>query len=188
MLRCVYIVAVCLALCSTAWAQSPNVIFILTDDVGTGDYSAYDNLDGLGVSSKIPTPNIDQLAAEGMRFTQAHSVASLCAPTRAGTMTGSNLWHANTRWGMGGTVFKSGQIGTGDLMQNAGYRTAFLGKMHLGGTFYDKNNPGQTTGAGWSNVNNIDFDTPIQDGLQDHGFDYSLGLNAGDSGRALFLL
>lgn len=169
-------------------AQSPvpNVLFILTDDIGTGDYSAYDNLDGLGVTSKVPTPNIDQLAQEGMRFTQAHSVASLCAPTRAGTLTGSNLWNVNTRWGMGGTVFKPGQKGVGDIMQDAGYRTAFLGKMHLGGTFYDKNNPGQTTGAGWSNVNSIDFDTPIQDGLQERGFHYSLGLNAGIQGGPYF--
>ncbi len=171
---------------AVASGQSPNVIFIITDDVGTGDFSAYDNLDGLGVSSKISTPNVDWLAAEGMRFTHAHSVASLCAPTRAGTMTGSNLWHANTRWGMGGTVFRSGQIGAGDLMQNAGYRTAFLGKMHLGGTFYDKNSPGQTTGHNWSNVNAIDFDTPIRDGLQEHGFDYSLGLNAGIQGGPYF--
>ncbi|MCG8448667.1 MAG: sulfatase-like hydrolase/transferase [Pirellulales bacterium] len=178
-----------ITLCTTgASGQSPapNVIFILTDDIGTGDFSTYDNLDGVGVTAKTPTPNIDQLAREGMRFTQAHSVASLCAPTRAGTLTGSNLWHANIRWGMGGTVFKPGQKGIGDIMQNAGYRTAFLGKMHLGGTFYNKNNPGQTVGSGWSNVNSIDFDTPIKDGLQEHGFHYSLGLNAGIQGGPYF--
>src|SRR5687768_2426549 len=65
-----------------ARAQLPNIVFILADDVGYGDIGAY--------GGRVPTPNIDRLAREGIRFTDAHSPAPLCAPSRFSFLTGSN--------------------------------------------------------------------------------------------------
>ena len=169
------------------WAQgpAPNVIYIMLDDLGPGEFSSYDNLQGLGQTSKISTPNIDQLATQGIRFTNAHSATALCAPTRAAVMAGTPIWQTNTRWGFGSASLRSGQQSVGDLMQAAGYRTALMGKGHLGGNIYQVGSD-NTANKNFSNLANMDFDRPLKDGMKEHGFDYTFNMIAGIQARPYF--
>ena len=158
----------------------PNVVFILADDVGYGDLGIY--------GGKVPTPNIDSLARTGMRFTDAHSPAALCAPSRFSLLTGSypyrngrpgGSWDVNnsSAFNVNGDRTKAGRhITVGEIMQNAGYKTAFFGKMHLGGNVFD------TEGniiREKNKINTMDFSRGVEDGLNEHGFDYWLGLLSG---------
>ena len=69
-------------------SKKPNIVFIMADDMGYGDLGCYNK------NSKIPTPNMDRLAAEGMRFTDAHSPSAVCTPTRYGVLTGRYCWRS----------------------------------------------------------------------------------------------
>lgn len=160
--------------------ELPNVVFILADDVGYGDIGVY--------GGKVPTPNIDRLAEQGMRFTDAHSPAALCAPSRFSLLTGSypyrngrpgGSWDVNnsSAFSYNGDRTKAGRhITVGEVMQNAGYRTAFFGKMHLGGTVYDSTGNVIREKA---KLNTMDFSRGVDDNLNNHGFDYWLGLLSG---------
>ncbi|MDH5824449.1 sulfatase-like hydrolase/transferase [Luteimonas sp. RD2P54] len=159
---------------------APNVVFILADDVGYGDLGAY--------GGKVPTPNLDRLARQGMRFTDAHSPAALCAPSRFSLMTGSHpyrngrpggSWDINNSSGFShnGARTRAGRhITVGEVMRAAGYRTAFFGKMHLGGDVYDSE--GRVI-RDKNALNTMDFSRGIGDGPDRHGFDYWLGLPSG---------
>jgi arylsulfatase A-like enzyme len=114
-------------------ADAPNIVFILADDLGLGDVGCYGG-------QMIPTPNIDRLAAEGMRFTNAYSASAVCAPTRCGLMTGKHLGHATRR----ANASKNGliplqpeEVTVAELLKSAGYATGGFGKWGLG-------NPGTT--------------------------------------------
>ena len=115
----------------------PNVVMIMADDLGWSDIAAYRRQQGLG--DPIPTPHLDRLCAEGMMFTDAHSAAALCAPTRFSMMTGSNPYRNGRQWGtwqhVATSAFSSNRkhVTVGEVAQAAGYRTAFFGKMHFGG-------------------------------------------------------
>ncbi len=116
-----------------AEARRPNILVLLTDDVGWGDPTCYNP------KSKIPTPNIDKLAADGMRFTHAHTPAALCSPTRYSMLSGNYSWRGRAAAGVWGfnvpSAFKHGQKSVGRMLQAAGYRTAMFGKAGIGG-FY----------------------------------------------------
>jgi len=108
----------------------PNVIFILADDLGYGDL-------GCCGQKHIQTPNIDRLASEGMRFTQAYSGATVCAPSRCALMTGKHGGHAFIRGnkelpGEGQTAMPADTFTVGHLMKKAGYQTGLIGKWGLG--------------------------------------------------------
>jgi arylsulfatase A len=111
----------------------PNILVILTDDIGWGDYGCYNP------NSKVPTPNIDRLAREGMRFTHAHTPAGLCAPTRYSMLTGNYPRRGRVPGGTWGinvpSQLKPGQETVAKMLQRAGYRTAMFGKAGTGG-FY----------------------------------------------------
>ena len=115
----------------------PNVVMIMADDWGWSDIAAYRRYQGL--NDPIPTPNLDRMVANGMMFTDAHSPAALCAPTRFSMMTGSNPYRNGVQWGTWGftatSAFSNGRkhVTVGEIAQSAGYRTAFFGKMHFGG-------------------------------------------------------
>jgi arylsulfatase A len=158
----------------------PNVVFFLADDAGYGDVGIYGGV--------VPTPNIDRLARDGMRFTDAHSPAALCAPSRFSLLTGSNPYRNGRPGGSWDINFSSGftagaehlqegrHLTAGEILQRAGYRTAFLGKGHLGGSVYD------TSGKVIREkdaLNTMDFSRGIRDSLNEHGFDYSLLLASG---------
>ena len=119
------------ALCPALFAAQPNFVIILADDLGYGDMQA-NNPD----RSKIPTPNMNRLAAEGMRFTDGHSSSGCCSPSRYTLLTGRYHWRTTLQSGIvgewGKPLIASDRLTIGKLAQQHGYRTACIGKWHLG--------------------------------------------------------
>lgn len=160
--------------------QMPNIIFILADDMGYGD------LQVLNPESKIPTPNMDQLAAEGMYFTDAHSYSGVCTPTRYGVLTGRYCFRTRVSAGvLGGhdvSLIEPGRETVATLLGRAGYRSACVGKWHLG-LDYKKREPDKLLYEGLNfgntkNTDNVDYTGTVDGGPCDHGFDYSYILPA----------
>jgi arylsulfatase A-like enzyme len=115
------------ALAAPSPTQRPNVVFILADDLGYGDLGCYGQ-------KRIQTPNIDRLAAEGMRFTDAYSGSTVCAPSRCVLMTGKHTGHSTVRGNKNPELPVGPQEPTlGTVMKSAGYRTGLFGKWGLGG-------------------------------------------------------
>jgi len=117
-------------LLSATAAERPNIIWIMADDLGYGDLGCYGQ-------KLIKTPAIDKMAAEGMRFTQFYSGATVCAPSRSVLMTGKHHGHTRVRGNAGRTnpaaqALKSEDISVAKVLQKAGYRTALIGKWGLG--------------------------------------------------------
>lgn len=104
----------------------PNVLVILVDDMGYGDAGCYNR------QSKIPTPHIDRLASEGMRFTDAHAPGALCHPSRYGLLTGRHPFRADVNAWRKRPVIEEGETTVASLLRSNGYRTAMVGKWHLG--------------------------------------------------------
>jgi arylsulfatase A-like enzyme len=105
----------------------PNILFILADDLGYGDLGCYGQ-------KQIATPNIDRIASEGMRFTQAYAGSTVCAPSRCALMTGLHTGHATIRGNKKPEPgIRSGEITAANLLKRAGYATAIFGKWGLGG-------------------------------------------------------
>ncbi|MDB4507123.1 sulfatase-like hydrolase/transferase, partial [Akkermansiaceae bacterium] len=143
----------------------PNVIFIFADDLGYGDLGCYG-------ATKVQTPNIDKLAAEGRRFTDAHSASAVCTPSRYGLLTGQYPFRANGGAGIWGPcshtqslLIDTNKLTLGQLFKNKGYATAAVGKWHLG------------FGEG-----KTDWNKPLRPGPQDLGFDYFFGVPKVNSG------
>ena len=113
-----------------ASARRPNIVFILADDMGYGDVRA------LNARSRIPTPNLDGLAAAGCAFVDAHTPSSVCTPTRYGLLTGRCNWRSrlarSVLWGDSEHLIPDARRTLADVMGDAGYHTAMLGKWHLG--------------------------------------------------------
>ena len=161
-------------------ADLPNVVFILADDIGYGDIGVY--------GGRVATPHIDRLAREGMRFTDAHAPAALCAPSRFSLMTGSNPYR-NGRPGGSWNInfscaFHAGaehqaaarHLTVAEVLGRRGYRSAFIGKMHFGGSAYD------TSGSvirGERDIYRMDLGRGIDHFPNQHGFDFALGLPSG---------
>src|SRR5688500_7166479 len=119
-----------LCLSTAQAAGKPNVIFILADDLGYGDLGCFGQ-------TKIKTPNLDRLAAEGMRFTQAYAGTTVCAPSRCALMTGQHTGHGSIRGNReikpeGQEPMPPGTFTVGHLMQRAGYTSGIIGKWGLG--------------------------------------------------------
>lgn len=118
----------CLLAANSDAARKPNVIVIMGDDIGYGDVSCYG-------AKRVKTPNIDKLAAEGIRFTGGYCSASTCTPTRYSFLTGQ---YAFRRPGTGiappnsPAVIPAGTVTVASLLRDAGYKTAVIGKWHLG--------------------------------------------------------
>lgn len=111
-------------------SERPNVIFMMADDLGYGDVQAYNP------KSRIPTPHLNRLAEEGMRFTDAHSPSAVCTPTRYGVVTGRYCWRSSLKRGVlngyGAPFMQPDRPTVATLMNQADYRTAVIGKWHLG--------------------------------------------------------
>ncbi len=151
--------ALALFLAAAATAAQPNVVVILADDLGFGDV-AY-----LNPESKIPTPHLDRLASQGMAFVDAHTPSGVCTPTRYGLLTGRYSWRTRLKRGVlngyGEPLLAPGRETIGTFLRAKGYRTAIVGKWHLGLGFA-KNESGE-----------FDFTKPVSDGPRTHGFDES---------------
>ncbi len=166
------ILAILIATLLTSWGFSekkeepkPNIIFILADDLGYGDVSAYNE------NSKIKTTNIDELASEGVMFTDAHTSSAVCSPTRYGILTGRYNWRSTLKkhvlYGYSKALIPDSRKTIAGFLKDNGYKTAGIGKWHLG---WDWNN----VDAGDSLV---DFSKKIKNGPTTLGFDYWYGFN-----------
>ena len=150
-----FILIIAIAACTTEPEQEtlPHVVVILVDDMGYGDLSSYNP------DSKIPTPNIDQLANEGMRFTDAHAAGSLCHPSRYGLLTGTYPFRTDVSvWRQQPTI-EENQLTIASMLKSRGYHTAMVGKWHLG--FLEQG-----------------YDKPLRGGPVDRGFDSFFGIRA----------
>jgi arylsulfatase A-like enzyme len=171
--RILAIVAVVLAVSAARAAEQPNIVLILADDLGYGDVRSYNP------ASKVPTPNLDRLASEGMRFTDAHSPCTVCTPSRYALMTGQMAF----RVPRGGTVFTGvsgpsliadSRLTLPEMLAQQGYATAAIGKWHVGFTFRDAAGDAITE-HGVDGVKKIDFSKCIEGGPLDHGFERFFG-------------
>lgn len=156
----------------------PNIVIVLTDDLGYGDVSIYNS------ESKIQTPNIDALAKQGIWFTDAHSPASICSPSRYSMLTGRYAWrNPSLRKGVlmpwDPPEIDSKTLTIPSFLKAAGYATACIGKWHLGfnwpwaeGFSRDKARRG---GNSIATVDMFDWAKPITGGPVDVGFDYYYG-------------
>ena len=130
-LSLILLLALLLPTLHAASAQKPNIIVILADDMGYGDVHAYNPTRG-----KIPTPHLDKLASQGMRFTDGHSSSGVCSPSRYTLLTGRYHWRTRLQTGIVGVfgepLIAPERLTVAGLAKQHGYRTAAIGKWHLG--------------------------------------------------------
>jgi arylsulfatase A len=152
--------------------QNPNIIFILADDLGYGDVACYNP------ESKVPTPNLDKLASQGLRFTDAHAPATICSPSRYSVLTGRMAFRTGVNGVFTGAgspnMIESSRLTVPQLLREKGYTTACFGKWHVGLTFMDKD--GNTICEnGLEAAKRVDFSRPIIDAPIHRGFDHFFG-------------
>ena len=164
--------------------ELPNIVIVLADDLGYGDPGCYNP------ASKIPTPRIDRIAAEGVRFTDAHSPSGLCSPTRYGLLTGRYAWRTRLQkfvlLSYDPPLIEPQRMTVGSILKKARYETAWIGKWHVGlqwatkdgspaENLIDRAQPGKTDETRqWA----IDFTKAIGGGPTSLGFDYFFGTSA----------
>ncbi|MGK0136778.1 MAG: arylsulfatase A [Algoriphagus sp.] len=156
--------------------SKPNIVIIYADDMGYGDLNCQNP------NSKVPTPNLNKLANEGMRFTDAHSSSGICSPSRFALLTG--MYHWRRQHGIvqpfGKPIFKDSDTTIGDMLKTSGYKTAVIGKWHLGWDWQFKNEPTDEVFQ-WNktrkfyNPQDLDWSEPIKGGPLARGFDYYFG-------------
>jgi arylsulfatase A-like enzyme len=139
--------------CSPGGDEHPHIVIILVDDMGYGDPGCYNP------GSKIPTPNIDKLAREGMRFTDAHSAGALCHPSRYGLMTGRYPFRTDLSVWRHEPTIEEDRVTIPSMLGSRGYSTAMVGKWHLG--FLEEG-----------------YENPLRGGPADRGFDSYFGIRA----------
>lgn len=169
--KCILLSGLLAALLTTGIAQGgplPNIVIILGDDIGYGDFGCYG-------STKIATPHIDAMASSGMRFTNAYATASTCTPTRFALLTGSYAWRQRGTGILSGVdplLIKDGVPTVASIAKQAGYTTGVVGKWHLG----------------LGRVGKTDYNKPIDAGPNTVGFDYSFIIPAtGDRVPCVYL-
>lgn len=144
----------------------PNIIYILADDMGYGDVSS------MNPDAAWQTQHIDQIAKEGIRFTDAHTGSAVCTPTRYGVLTGRYSWRTRLKegvlWSWDPPLIREDETTVGNLLQKQGYTTACVGKWHLGlGWQYHAEAP-----------DSVDFSKAVAGGPITLGFDYFFGITA----------
>jgi len=158
----------------------PNIIYILADDLGIGDLSIYNE------SSKIITPNLDKMGSQGMVFTDAHTSSSVCTPTRYGILTGRYNWRTPLKqfvtWGNSPMLIKDDRLTVADMLKKYGYKTANIGKWHLGLNWTLKDTSKElehySSIKDRYNFNQLDYSKPLKKGALNLGFDYSFMIAA----------
>ena len=165
----------------------PNIVFIMADDLGYGDLGCYG-------ATKIPTPHIDRLANEGMRFTDAHASSAVCTPSRYSVLTGRYCWRSRRKRGVGGgfslPLIDPARTTVASLLHAQGYATGAIGKWHVGLEWslkdeYLRQDQGRLdygdphlfdSERGWPDPGCIDYEKPIAGGPTTLGFDYFFGI------------
>jgi len=144
-------------------SEKPNIVFVLFDDMGWGQPPSY------RAETEFKTPNLDRLAREGMRFTDAHSAAAVCTPTRYGVLTGRYPWRIG-QYGVLTTysppIIPRDRLTVASLLKQHGYHTACIGKWHLG-IHWQGGNPGTEK--------SVPVGAKVKDGPNSVGFDYFYG-------------
>ncbi len=149
--------------------KKPNIIYILADDMGYGDISAFNE------AAAFQTPHLDRLCEGGLHFTDAHATSALCTPSRYSILTGRYCWRSKLKKGVlngyGTPLIEQGRCTVAELLRRHGYATAAIGKWHLGmdlpitGNLSDENP-------------DMDFTATIHNGPNSFGFDYFYGIAA----------
>ncbi len=161
----------------------PNIIFLMADDMGYGDLGSFNE------DSKIPTPSTHALAAQGMRFTDAHSGSAVCTPTRYGVVTGRYAWRTRLQKGVlsgySPALIDPQRMTVASMLRQHGYHTAVVGKWHLGLGWVTTSDPASweagDTSAAFRRASEfakptgmeVDYAQPVTNGPATHGFDYS---------------
>lgn len=152
-------------------SSKPNIVFILADDLGYGDLGCFNK------DSKIPTPHLDRLARDGVRFTDAHSPSGVCTPTRYALLTGRYAWRTRLQRGVFGPwdkpLIAAERLTVASLLKRHGYATACVGKWHLGLNWTTKDGAPPSTRD--NPLSNVDFSQPFTDGPTTRGFDHYFG-------------
>lgn len=164
--------------------RKPNIVLIMADDLGYGDLGCYGAL-------KIRTPNIDAVASQGMRFTDAHSSSAVCTPSRYSVLTGRYCWRSRLSHGVlggfGAPLIETERTTVASLLKRQGYATAAVGKWHLGLEWIRKDGrplfgkrelAGEDDSIEGEHVNGfgVDYAKPISGGPRSLGFDYFFGI------------
>jgi len=170
------VVALVFALIQVSYSEvnKPNIIFIFADDMGVGDVSH--------AGGMVPTPHLDKLAAEGVRFTDAHTSSSVCTPSRYSLLTGRYNWRTRLPMGVFNNphylpLIEPEEPTVASILKDNGYNTAIVGKWHLGikWAYLDEvRKPKGAKGHGWT----LDLSKPAEITPTSHGFDYFWGIAA----------
>ena len=150
--------------------SKPNIVFIMADDMGYGDVTCYNS------ESRIPTPNIDRLAKEGVMFTDAHSSCAFCTPTRYGLLTGRYYWRTPKKHSLvmpyEPPTIEPERPTIASMLKSRGYTTGCVGKWHLGLLYPTRDGvPTRYTQV----EEDVDFSKPLDGGPLELGFDYFFG-------------
>ena len=167
----------CSNACEEARAQNaerPNIIFILADDLGYGDISAFNE------NSKLNTIHVDRLAKEGMMFTDAHTTSAVCTPTRYSILTGRYNWRSTLKKfvlsGYSKALIRPERMTVAEMLQEHGYHTGYVGKWHLGWDWHFEDIEPSAIDR-LSDRPTVDFSQPIKNGPKENGFSYSYGFS-----------
>lgn len=177
-LAAVHLLAVLDCVSQPTSTERPNIVLILADDMGWGDLTCYNP------ESKIPTPNLDRIAANGMRFTDAHTPSSVCTPTRYTLLTGRYSWRTRLKSsvldGFSPPLIEAGRPTLASFLGSRGYATAGIGKWHLGMQWTRKDGKLEDIDRAdkFRQGDTIDFSRRITAGPLTVGFDSFFGISA----------
>ena len=151
--------------------RRPNIILMMADDMGMGDTSAYQDFTGNSDQDQLHTPGMERLARMGVLFTDAHTPSSRCSPTRYGLLTGRYPWRNRLKhWvlfgAQGDPMIEADRPTIATLLRDNGYRTALVGKWHVGLRYR------QSSGLPAAGFADADLKMPLADTPLDHGFDF----------------
>ena len=155
----------------------PNILILYADDLGYGDLGSFNP------DSKIPTPHLDRLAEQGVRFTDAHSSSGICSPSRYAMLSGRYHWRKfhGIVGAFGPSAFDAAELTLSEMLQAEGYTTATIGKWHLGWDWDSIKKPGaerfvyHPKGRSSFEPDDLDWSKPVAGGPLAHGFDYYFG-------------